>query len=219
MSYERRSRSVGRWRKCPVVSAFEPGAARTRRCDATFPDWTSTTPTCQPLSTAAFVHPDRGRRRPANGGSRQHFDSRRSPVTRIRAERRDASLHQRPDPSIGAQYRSLHRAGMGKGTTGCRGLQATAAQRGPRREPPYSSGRLRLRLVRDGLKEPRCELCGIDTWQGRPLLLALDHINGDPSDNRLVNLRIVCPNCHALTETWCARNRKPAYSNRQRGQI
>jgi hypothetical protein len=70
-----------------------------------------------------------------------------------------------------------------------------------------NSGRLRRRLIDEGLREPRCEVCGIDTWRGQPLPLALDHINGDPSDNRLANLRIVCPNCHALTETWCARNR------------
>jgi len=73
----------------------------------------------------------------------------------------------------------------------------------------YSSGHLRRRLIRAGLKESRCEICGLDTWRGEPLPLALDHINGEPTDNRLENLRIVCPNCHALTETWCARNRRP----------
>lgn len=71
-----------------------------------------------------------------------------------------------------------------------------------------SSGGLRRRLIREGLKEARCEICGLDTWRGEPLPLALDHVNGDPTDNRLENLRILCPNCHALTDTWCARNRK-----------
>jgi HNH endonuclease len=81
-----------------------------------------------------------------------------------------------------------------------------------------NSANLRRRLIAEGLKEPKCEICGINTWRGKPLPLALDHINGDPCDNRLENLRIVCPNCHALTETWCARNRQPAYPNWQRDQ-
>ncbi|MDT4921556.1 MAG: hypothetical protein QOI15_2458 [Pseudonocardiales bacterium] len=70
----------------------------------------------------------------------------------------------------------------------------------------YPSGPLRRRLIREGLKEPCCEICGLSTWRGEPLPLALDHINGDPCDNRLENLRVLCPNCHALTDTWCGRN-------------
>ena len=72
-----------------------------------------------------------------------------------------------------------------------------------------SSADLRRRLIAASLKEQRCETCGLSEWQGRPLPLALDHINGVHTDNRLENLRILCPNCHALTDTWCARNRKP----------
>lgn len=70
-----------------------------------------------------------------------------------------------------------------------------------------NSSRLRERLIASGLKTRRREVCGIAEWQGVPLPLALDHINGDPRDNRLQNLRILCPNCHALTDTWCGRNR------------
>ena len=71
----------------------------------------------------------------------------------------------------------------------------------------YSSGRLRQRLIAAGLKQQCCESCGSREWLGRPMPLTLDHVNGDPSDNRLENLRILCPNCHALTDTWCGRNR------------
>ena len=80
------------------------------------------------------------------------------------------------------------------------------------------TSRLRQRLIAAGLKEAVCEGCGLTEWQGRPLPLALDHINGMHADNRLENLRILCPNCHALTDTWCARKPKPkpAYSNWQR---
>ncbi len=68
-----------------------------------------------------------------------------------------------------------------------------------------ASGWLRKRLVREGLKPARCEECGLTEWRGRPLPLELDHVNGDHLDNRLPNLRILCPNCHAITETWGGR--------------
>ncbi|MDQ4129575.1 MAG: HNH endonuclease [Actinomycetota bacterium] len=66
---------------------------------------------------------------------------------------------------------------------------------------------LKRRLLKEGLKESRCESCGLTEWNGRPAPLQLDHVNGDRRDNRLENLRILCPNCHAQTDTWCSRNR------------
>jgi hypothetical protein len=65
---------------------------------------------------------------------------------------------------------------------------------------------LRRRLIKEGLKEARCEMCGLDSWNGGPIPLELDHINGVRDDNRLSNLRVVCPNCHALTATYRGRN-------------
>lgn len=65
---------------------------------------------------------------------------------------------------------------------------------------------LKRRLIKAGLKEDRCEDCGIDRWLGRPLALALHHINGDPCDNRLENLRLLCPNCHSQTPNFAGRN-------------
>ncbi len=70
----------------------------------------------------------------------------------------------------------------------------------------HSTHDLRLRLIKEGVKRPVCEGCGGTTWRGLPMPLQLDHINGRRHDNRLPNLRILCPNCHAQTETWCGRN-------------
>lgn len=67
----------------------------------------------------------------------------------------------------------------------------------------YASGKLRARLIKEGLEDGRCELCGLTEWQGRPLPLQLDHVNGDHTDHRLENLRILCANCHSQTDTWC----------------
>ncbi|MEA3056309.1 MAG: hypothetical protein QOD30_1741 [Actinomycetota bacterium] len=53
----------------------------------------------------------------------------------------------------------------------------------------------------------RCQHCGRAQWRCRPIPLELDHVNGDPTDNRFENLRVLCPNCHALTDTYCGRNR------------
>jgi transposase-like protein len=67
---------------------------------------------------------------------------------------------------------------------------------------------LKSRLLGAGLKENRCERCGITDWLGEPLSMALHHVNGDGSDNRLENLLFVCPNCHAQTPNFSGRNRK-----------
>jgi hypothetical protein len=69
-----------------------------------------------------------------------------------------------------------------------------------------NTSRLKARLIDEGLKEPRCEACGRDRWNDRPIPLELDHINGRRDDNRMVNLRILCPNCHAQTDTYRGRN-------------
>jgi transposase-like protein len=66
---------------------------------------------------------------------------------------------------------------------------------------------LKRRLIVDGLKAARCERCGIDSWRGEPLTLALHHINGDNRDDRLDNLALLCPNCHSQTENFAGRNR------------
>jgi hypothetical protein len=65
---------------------------------------------------------------------------------------------------------------------------------------------LKNRLIKEGLLPNKCAICSISTWQGRPLSLHLDHIDGDRLNNTLQNLRLLCPNCHSQTETYGARN-------------
>jgi hypothetical protein len=67
---------------------------------------------------------------------------------------------------------------------------------------------LKSRLLRAGLKQNRCEECGLMAWRGRPLSMALHHVNGDGRDNRLQNLQFLCPNCHSQTENFSGRGRK-----------
>ena len=66
---------------------------------------------------------------------------------------------------------------------------------------------LKRRVLKAGLLKKRCAICGIDSWLGKPIVLQLDHINGNNRDNRIENLRLLCPNCHSQTETFCRKNK------------
>jgi hypothetical protein len=70
----------------------------------------------------------------------------------------------------------------------------------------YNRGHLKRRLYDEDLKQTLCEICGQgETWRGKQMSLILDHINGRRTDNRLENLRIVCPNCAATLPTHCGK--------------
>lgn len=76
------------------------------------------------------------------------------------------------------------------------------------RDSSYPRSHLKKRLLEDSLLEERCEICGIENeWNGKPIVLILDHINGVNNDNRIDNLRFLCPNCNSQQKTFC-RGRK-----------
>jgi 5-methylcytosine-specific restriction endonuclease McrA len=76
------------------------------------------------------------------------------------------------------------------------------------KHPTYQTLKLKKRLIKEGIKDNKCEECGVSKWNGKDLECHLDHINGDSKDHRIENLKILCPNCHSQTDTYCGRNIK-----------
>jgi 5-methylcytosine-specific restriction endonuclease McrA len=73
---------------------------------------------------------------------------------------------------------------------------------------PKKGGNIKKWLWFYGMKEKKCEECGVEMeYNGKPLMLELHHENGNPKDNRIENLRILCPNCHSQTPTYKSKKR------------
>ncbi|WP_099041112.1 HNH endonuclease signature motif containing protein [Mycobacterium neglectum] len=72
---------------------------------------------------------------------------------------------------------------------------------------PIQSDRLRRRLINEGIFERSCSGCKLDSWMDQPIPLELDHKDGNHQNNALENLRLLCPNCHALTPTFRGKNK------------
>ena len=74
-------------------------------------------------------------------------------------------------------------------------------------ESYYANEMVKGRIVKDNLLDYKCSKCSIENWCGETIVLDLDHINGNNRDNRLINLRYLCPNCHSQTDTYKGRNK------------
>lgn len=70
-----------------------------------------------------------------------------------------------------------------------------------------NANHLRERLLGEGIKEHRCEKCGNTQWLGKPIPLELHHINAIRDDQRLSNIQLLCPNCHAQTDNYRGKNK------------
>lgn len=73
---------------------------------------------------------------------------------------------------------------------------------------PIQSHKLKLRLLGDGVFEHKCFKCQRTRWNGKPIPIELEHIDGNHENNSLTNLRLLCPNCHAQTDTYRGKNKK-----------
>ena len=76
------------------------------------------------------------------------------------------------------------------------------------KHPSYQTFKLKIRLLKENIKQNICEICNIGPiWNNKQLNCELDHIDGDSSNHLLKNLRMLCPNCHSQTETFRSKNK------------
>lgn len=74
--------------------------------------------------------------------------------------------------------------------------------------PDFQTFKLKNRLLQEGYKEYKCECCGLSIWNDLPIPLELHHKDGNRTNHKFENLQLLCPNCHAQTETYRAKNIK-----------
>lgn len=72
---------------------------------------------------------------------------------------------------------------------------------------PTRSDNLKPLLFKHKLKEEKCEECNLTSWRNKTITLQLHHVDGNNSNNKIENLKILCPNCHSQTDNWCNKNK------------
>ena len=78
-----------------------------------------------------------------------------------------------------------------------------------------NANHLRERLLKEGVKQRKCACCGNTEWMGQPIPLELHHLNAVRDDQRLENIQLLCPNCHALTDNYRGKNKGKECSGRK----
>lgn len=73
--------------------------------------------------------------------------------------------------------------------------------------PHYQTYKLKIRLLKEGLKQNECEVCGLSQWNNLPLNIELHHIDGNRTNHHIDNLQMICPNCHSQTDNYRAKNK------------
>ena len=68
------------------------------------------------------------------------------------------------------------------------------------------SNKVRIKLLKEGYKEHKCECCGLTTWLDQPIPLELHHKDGNRNNNTIENYILLCPNCHAFTDSYRGKN-------------
>ena len=102
---------------------------------------------------------------------------------------------------LGIEY-SGNKAGKGfrkeKGKTNLEEYLATSTD--------IQSNKVRIKLLEGGYKDHRCECCGLEKWMDKPIPLELHHKDGDRHNNTIENYELLCPNCHAFTDSYRGKN-------------
>lgn len=144
---------------------------------------------------------------------KQNHKSKISDEEIIQAYNRECTLHEAAGIlgvtviTLWRRAKKLNLAWKDKKYSGNRGEKIQLEEILEGKHPEYQTFKLKNRLIKEKMKENKCEVCEIVDWMGKELIMQLDHIDGDSHNHKWKNLRMICPNCHCQTETWCGKNK------------